>query len=194
MIVRNVRDFVLSACQEETNAFGSAFFEQHLLLVRDYALRLAATLAADIEIVELAAYLHDLAAIRDFSTLSDHAAKGAAIARSLLAELKFPAARIHRIERCIAIHCSPLSFGAAPIEEVCLSNADAMAQIANPVYWLHYAFGVRQFDFDRGLRWFSERIESHWERLIEPAKDMIEEEYWLATRLCGSANVVAAVC
>ena len=63
MITETVREYVLDACKGSSNAFGPAFFEQHLLVVREYSGRLAQALGAEAEIVELAAWLHDIAAV-----------------------------------------------------------------------------------------------------------------------------------
>jgi HD superfamily phosphodiesterase len=65
-----IKTFVRETCQQPENAFGAAFFEQHILVVRDYGLKLAEVLSADPEVVTLAAYLHDLAAVQDFQAVS----------------------------------------------------------------------------------------------------------------------------
>ncbi len=186
MITDMVREYVLKECGSRKNAFGTAFFDQHLLVVREYSGELAKVLNADAEIVELAAYLHDIAAIQDPATLPRHPVAGAEIAHRILKENGYPAERIDRVARCVISHSSPVQIGAGLPEEVCLSNADAMSQITKPVYWLHYVFRVRQFEFSEGVDWLRRRVESNWAALIRPARTMIAKDYRRTRRLLDS--------
>ena len=186
MISKVIREYVFNECKDSKNAFGPAFFEQHLLVVLEYGKRLAAVLGADTEIVELAAYLHDIAAVGDITVVPQHHLLGAESARETLQQHSYPSERIERVVQCITSHSAPVQIGKGSPEEVCLSDADAMSQIARPVYWLHYAFRVRQFDFKTGQRWYRQRVESNWSQLIRPAKDIIEKEYHLAQELLES--------
>ncbi|MBN1347109.1 MAG: hypothetical protein JXQ73_30740 [Phycisphaerae bacterium] len=77
----------------------------------------------------------------------------------------------------IACHSSPVPLGGGTPEAVCLSNADAMAQITQPAYWLYYAFVVRRWDFEAGTQWYRQRVEDHWDRLIGPARERIAASY-----------------
>ena len=86
MITEAVREYVLVECNNSKNAFGPAFFEQHLSVVVEYAKRLGETLAADLEMVELAAWLHDISAVQDISALPRHSALSAEMARRVLQE------------------------------------------------------------------------------------------------------------
>lgn len=177
MLIETIKDYVMAACRSPQNAFGEAFFEEHILVVRDFALQLAQGLGADPEILTLAAYLHDIAAVQDFAVVPQHHLLGAEVARELLLRHNYPVERIGRVAGCIQAHNSPLAEGKGLPEEVCLSNADAMAQIARPVYWLYYAFQVRKFDFAAGRTWLRERYKKSWGLLIPPAREMISQEY-----------------
>lgn len=72
MITETIKEYVFSECQSSKNAFGPAFFEQHLAVVAAYAKRLGGVLGADLEIIELAAWLHDLSAVQDIAALPKH--------------------------------------------------------------------------------------------------------------------------
>lgn len=177
MITEAIREFVLSECNSGRNAFGPAFFEQHLAVVAGYARRLGETLGADLEIIELAAWLHDLSAVQDFAVLPKHPAVSAEIARKMLLERGYPVERIERVARCIAAHSAPVPIGKGAPEETCVSNADAMSQIVRPAYWSYYVFRVRQFGFVEGRDWLRQRVDSNWGALIPPAKGIIANEY-----------------
>ncbi len=177
MITETVREYVFDACRGDNNAFGPGFFEEHLLVVREYSGRLAKVFAADAEIVELAAYLHDIAAVQDFTALPKHPVLSAEIARAVLRDHGYPTERTERVAKCILSHSAPVQMGSGLPEEVCLSNADAMSQIVRPIYWLYYVFHVRQFGFAEGRDWLRQRVESNWAALIPPARALIEKEY-----------------
>jgi hypothetical protein len=61
-----------------------------------------------------------------------------------------------------------------------------MSQIARPIYWLYYAFRVRQFDFETARNWYRQRVENNWSQLIPQAKGLIEAEYRLSHDLLAS--------
>lgn len=164
-------------CNNSKNAFSPAFFDEHLSVVVECARRLGQALSADLEIVELAGWLHDISAIQDFAALPKHPALSAEIARQRLLKEGYPSERIERVAKCIASHSTPVQIGNGPIEEVCVSNADAMSQIVKPAYWFYYVFRVRQFGFAEGRDWLRRRVEDHWAALIPQARDIIESRY-----------------
>ena len=177
MIVDTIREYVAGECRSSRNAFGPAFFDEHLSAVVGYARQLGQALNADLEIVELAGWLHDISAIQDFAALPNHPALSVEIARRMLLERGYPSERIERVGKCIASHSAPIQVGNGLVEEVCVSNADAMSQIVKPAYWSYYVFRVRQFGFVEGRDWLRQRVESHWAALIPQAKAAIERPY-----------------
>ncbi len=183
VITEDIREYVLNDCNSGRNAFGPAFFEQHLSVVVAYAKMLAETLGADPEIVELAAWLHDIAAVEDVTALAKHPALSAEVARKMLREKGYPVERTERVAACIASHAAPVQVAGGSPEEVCVSNADAMSQIVKPAYWFYYVFRVRQFGYAEGRDWLRQRAENNWAALIPPARTIIEKEYQHAKEL-----------
>ncbi len=171
------------ACSAPENRFGPEFLDEHLLVVERFAGILAGTLDADREAVRVAALLHDLAAIRDWSVTPRHAEAGAELATKLLspggelAGVRFDAARIERVATCAREHSSPKVIGRAIPESVAVSNADAMAQIARPLYWFHYARTVRNLCHADAMAWYRSLIERNWNALIDAARPLIEAEH-----------------
>lgn len=181
-----ISEFVLAECSRNENAFGLSFFDEHVALVVSYGKKLAQQLGADVEIVELAAYLHDLSAVRDVTILSEHAIRGAVLAQRLLSEWGYSVDKARRVAECIASHSSPIPLGVGTLEEVCLSNADAIAQISRPTFWLFYAFTIRKLSFTAGRQWLLNLVERNWTTMVGPARDMAREAYQLAAKLLQS--------
>jgi hypothetical protein len=168
-IVDRVREQVRSECLAPHNRFGAAFFEEHLEPVVGYALRLAEPLGADREAVALAGWLHDLAAIRDLAAVPTHAADGARLARGILEAHGLRAAAIDAVCRAIATHANPSPPAASSPEERCLWDADVLAQLSRPAYWLYYLYGIRGLGRAEGLAWLRGRATGAWSSLHEEA-------------------------
>lgn len=153
-----VADLVREACRRKENRFGPAFLTEHVEPATALALTLAPRLGADPEVVALAAWLHDLAAVRDFGCLPEHAAEGAQLAREILPAMGVPAPRVEAVARTILSHSFPVRAGQGTPEEVCLSNADVLSHLARPAYWTFYLYGPRSMAYRDGLLWLSGRI------------------------------------
>lgn len=177
MIVEEMRGHVLEACGDTANVLTPAFFTDHVVVVAEYAAGLAVRVGADLEIVELASFLHDLSAVRDFSTLSHHAAASADLARSLLLQRGYSVERTEAVAAAILRHSRPIPTGEGTPEAVCLSNADAMAQIAMPVYWLYFAFRALKLGYEDGKRWYADRVRQNWDALIPEARALLSARY-----------------
>jgi putative nucleotidyltransferase with HDIG domain len=180
MISADIREFVYRACRRNENVLGPAFFDQHLEVVASCAAALAGSLGADAEIVELAAYLHDISAICDFTTVPEHPRLSAELASRTLLERGYAAESVARVAHSIASHSDPLPIGSAPPEDVCISNADALARILRPAYWLYFAFAVRTSGFAEGRQWLRSLLEKQWLQMVEPAKRLAGEQYGIA--------------
>ncbi|MEN6602698.1 MAG: HD domain-containing protein [Bryobacteraceae bacterium] len=165
-----IRELVRSECLKESNGFGPAFLDEHILPVLRYSRLLAGRLGADTLVVELAAYLHDLSAIRDMSVLPSHHIESARIARQLLDDQGWPAAIRDRVCRVIETHSMPVQPGEGNPEQVCLSNADVVSHFARPAYWCFYLYGVRKFSYEEGLEWWRRRANEAWFALAPEAQ------------------------
>jgi uncharacterized protein len=177
MIDKIISAYVEKACGKSDNVLTNSFFAEHILVVEEYAKRLAGILKADNEIVSLSAFLHDISAVLDFSSLPNHNIESARIASELLAENAYSRDKIERVSQCIVNHILPIELGKGTLEEVCLSNADAMSQITNPGYWLYFAFRIKNMNYDEGRTWYLSRINDHWTKLIDPARKLVESDF-----------------
>lgn len=181
---RKPRDIVLelvqTACSEPNNRFGPEFLEEHLLLVERFALDLAERLGADRRIVQVAALAHDLSAIRDFASVAQHAELGAELVQAALSpggplsELAFDGRSIELVALCVREHSMPRQPQATCLESVAVSNADAMAQIARPLYWYHYARTARGLGHSAAMEWYGALVKRNLAALIDIAQPLIE--------------------
>ncbi len=186
MILDQIRGEVWMACQQAGNVLTPGFYDAHLALVARYGLELADTLGADREIVELAAWLHDISAVLDFTTLPEHAEASARRAATMLADHGYPDARVAAVADAVRRHTRPLQLAEGTPEEVALSNADAMAQIAAPEYWLYFAFRIRNLGYAEGRAWYEAMMRRNWEAIVPQARAILEPRYREVLRLFES--------
>lgn len=109
---------------------------EHVQTVVKLAVRLAELTGADVEVVEAAAWLHDVA---KYNAKQKHPQKGAEQARKLLPKTDFPPEKIERVAKAIEVHMGlwrkePL----ANLEAAVLWDADKLTKIGltGVFHWL----------------------------------------------------------
>lgn len=121
---------------------------EHVQSVVKLALELGRELSADLEVVEAAAWLHDIRKLE-----ADHAKAGAGAAAAILAVSDFPAAKISQVVQAIHQHEGLVRDEGAPplqpLEAAILWDADKLSKI-----------GVSALFFAAGLPRYSGRSQS----------------------------------
>lgn len=100
-IIEKVRKFVEEECKKPGANYSSAY-ERHFIQVHKIAKGLAEKLDADVELVEIAAWLHDVGSI--IFGRENHHITGAEIAEKKLMELNYPREKIEKVKLCILNH------------------------------------------------------------------------------------------
>jgi HD superfamily phosphodiesterase len=177
MVSKKVFEYVEDACDQPANLLAKAFYKEHIMVVYNYSNILSTILNCDSEIAGTSALLHDISVVFDFKTLPSHNSDSAKLAGTVLRNINYPEEKTEKVKSCILNHMSPLKIDEGPLEDVALSNADAISQIIVPSYWLYFAFKIRNLSYEEGLKWYSDRIENNWNSLIDPAKKIIEDKY-----------------
>jgi uncharacterized protein len=147
-----VQDAALDATlQEAERRYGTArlpfnYRWEHVRAVVRLALRLAELTGADPEIVEAAAWLHD---IRKRGRDDDHGLHGAAAARELLAGTDFPPAKIEAVVDAIAQHVGLICEDPIePLEAAVLWDADKLAKLGATavIHFIGYRISHSELD------------------------------------------------
>lgn len=111
---------------------------EHVQAVVSLALRLAAELGADAEVVEAAAWLHDIA-----KGDAGHAASAAAEAPAILAQTDFPAHKIAAVAQAIALHAGFVKHHTVePLEAAVLWDADKLTKLGATAVALSIGLGL----------------------------------------------------
>ena len=162
---------------KSSNIFGYGIWTHHITQVVSYAKRLAELNGGILEIVELAALLHDYAAIKDEALYAEHHVYGPIEAERILSELGYPPERIKAVKHCIATHRASVPSERRTIEAQCLADADAMAHIDQVPSLMRMVYVERGLDIDEGTQWVREKLRRSWSKLSAQAKAMIGDKY-----------------
>lgn len=176
-VTNEVVKLVESACRKKTNFYGCSIWTHHIVYVVKYAKLLAKKLKADQEVVELAALLHDYAAISNKNLSSQHHLHGAKLAEEILKKYHFPQKKIEEIKKCILTHRASQNLLPQTLEAKIIASADAMAHFDNIDSLLHLAYVQHKLGIDEGTKWVLAKLERSWQKLMPEAKQLLEKKY-----------------
>ncbi|AIU70061.1 phosphohydrolase [Thermococcus eurythermalis] len=187
----NLEEFIpdpkTRALIEKTRDFAMHFFERegthgfsHVERVFNLCLHIGREEGADLEILALAALLHDIARpLEDAGKVEDHAAEGARIAKRFLLGLGYLPEKAEAVAHAIEAH--RFSRGPEPqtLEAKILSDADKLDAIgAIGVARVFMYSGEHGRDIEASLKHFEEKILKLKDLMYtETAKRMAEERH-----------------
>lgn len=150
--------------------------EYHIIPVVKNAKKLAEDLNADIEVVEIASYLHDVTRI--LGDVKNHHITGAEYAEKFLNKYNYPNEKIIQIKNCIRNHRGSVKDKRDTLEEKIVATADAMAHIQYPLPLFYTWYGKRKCDMEEGRKEIKEKIQRSWDKIeFEKAKEEVSEKY-----------------
>ena len=182
-MIHDIERMVEQVCKQETNIFGYTIWTHHITHVVKNAKQLAKMLGADLEIVEIAALLHDFASVKDKALYKDHHINSAIEAEKILTKFDYPAEKIEAVKHCIETHRGSIDEQRRSIEAECVASSDAMAHIQNVPALLYSAYTLRGMNIDEGTDWLRNKLQRSWNKMIPQAQDMIREKYEAALRI-----------
>ena len=150
-------------------------WKDHIVPVVNYAKKLAKILEVDMEIVELAALLHDIGRLKFGG--KDHDITGVPEAEKILKEHDYPQDVIDEVKHCIESHRGSKNIPPRTIIAKIITNADAMAHFdAIPTF---FYWRSKKDSFEEAFKWVDEKIERDWNKklTLPEAREMMEEKY-----------------
>lgn len=124
MILSEVENYAIKYYRDYRD--DPKIWENHVRLVRKYALVLADLENADKQVVEIAAVLHDIGKDKD---RSDHNVRGCELSKELLKKIVLDNHKKELILKCILKHSSKFSIEENEIEVKVLQSADALGTL-----------------------------------------------------------------
>ncbi len=183
-IIDEVRNFVDEESKKTYNIWGYDFFRLHIVEMRDYSILLAEKLNADLEVVELAAWLHDIGAIT--YGRKDHHITGARIAEEILKELNYPTERIERVRKCVLNHRGSQKNDKESVEEKIIADADAISAFDHIQGLFFAAYVSERRSQEEAKKAVKQKLINSWNKLsFQESRDLIKPKYEAAMLLFG---------
>ena len=175
-IVGEIKTFVENECKKPTSNYGYDPFVFHFIPVVEHARQLAQKFDVDVELIEIAAWLHDIGSIIYWR--KDHHITWAQIAEEKLTELWYPREKIALVKKCIFNHRGSTGHERTSIEEKILAEADVMANFDNIAWLFRAALVNEQLWQQEALDSVRKKIENKWKQLEFPeSKKIVQPKY-----------------
>ena len=182
-IIAKVKNFVEEECKKPTSKYGYEVFICHFVPMVEHARRLAREKGANIEVVEIAAWLHDIGSI--IHGRKDHHITGAKIAEEKLEELGYEESKIEMVKKCIISHRGSLSLERSSIEEQIIADADALSAFDNVSGLFKAAIFCEGHDQIKAREEVRKKLQNSWVKLSDDSKKFIQHKYLEAMILLG---------
>ncbi len=176
ILIQKISSLVEDACKKEANYFGYGIWRYHIVNVVKYAKLMADKIDADVEIVEIAALLHDYASIIDYNLYEDHHIHGATKSEELLQQFDYPQDKIDIIKNCIFSHRGSKVKSKNTNEALCVADADGMAHFDSVGSLFYLAFFSHKMNVDEANTWLLKKLERSWNKLSPEAKNIISNK------------------
>lgn len=163
-------------CSRPSNKFGMGCY-YHIEAVVNNSMLLAQKYNADMEIVMIAAWLHDIASVTDYALYKDHHIHGAEIAYDLLSKLEYDKSKIVLVQNCIINHRGSVQRSKNSIEELCVADADAISHFDSIPSLLYLAYAEKKMSLEDGIKFVKEKLMRSYGKLSEESKDFYKDKY-----------------
>jgi uncharacterized protein len=174
-IVKLAQEYVLEECKKSNHVAPMEAYRYHFKSVVMYAEKLAEERGADIEIVLLAAWLHDIASIQGED--EDHHILGAKVAEEFLKKQKYSQDRIDAVKHCIYAHRGSRDIQRETVEAECVCDADAMSHFNTVPALMYWVIKGKGFDIEEAKEFVKNKLKRSYKKLTKTGKEMIQNKY-----------------
>lgn len=168
-ILKNLQREIYDRCQKETNKFGIGCY-YHIVAVVKNAEILADKYGADKEVVMIAAWLHDIASITDYSLYALHHIHGAKMAYNILKEYSYDNKKIQLVQECIKNHRGSVDSEKHSLEELCVADADAISHFDSVPSLLYLAYVQKGMGIQEGKEFVKNKLARSFLKLSTESK------------------------
>lgn len=181
-ILEYLRREVYERCRQPENRFGMGCYD-HIETVVKNGMALAERYGADREVVAIAAWLHDIASVTDYSLYELHHEHGARMAGELLENLGYDREKIPLVQACIRNHRGSVQVGKSSMEEICVADADAISHFDNVPGLFYLAYVQKGMGLHEGKAFVQQKLRRSFEKLSLKSRRHYREKYERAMEL-----------
>lgn len=155
----------------------------HILAVVDNAVFLAERYGADIKVVTIAAWLHDIASVTDYSLYEEHHIHGARISEEILGSFGY--GKTELVKRCILNHHGSRPSAKPSVEEICVADVNAVLHFDLVTSLFYLAYVRRGMGIAEGVGFVRNKLERSFGKLSEESKRLYSDKYNEVMRVIG---------
>ena len=175
-IIEKVRQFVEDECRKPTSKYGFEPYEFHFAPTVKYAKQLAQELGGDEEIVEIAAWIHDIGSI--VHGREDHHITGSEIAENKLREFGYPEEKVQLVKNCVLHHRGSQKMKLETLEEQIVAEADAMSNFDEIPGIFKAAYIYENKTQGEARKSVLKKLENKWSQLkFEQSKEILRPKF-----------------
>ena len=154
----------------------------HICAVVENTVFLAGKYGADVEAVTIAAWLHDIASVTDYSLYDEHHIHGARMAEEILCGFGYDKTEL--VKRCILNHRGSKPSEKRSIEEICVADADAVSHFDSVPSLFYLAYVKRKLSIADGIEFVRGKLERSFNKLSEQSKALYSDKYDAVMKIC----------
>lgn len=174
-IIENIKEDIKRRCESPDNFFGVGSYE-HIESVANNAVELAKLYQADVEVCEIAGWLHDIASITDYKLYENHHIHGADMAEKILKSYNYPTDKIELIKLCIMNHRGSIVKEKTTKEEICVADADAISHYDTLPSLFYLAFVQRRLNINDGVEFVKSKLERSYNKMSQESKEYYQDK------------------
>lgn len=168
-VIKDINILLNDICKDDRMKY-------HIIPVVNISIEMAKKLHADVQVVAISAYLHDITKI--LGDKKNHHISGAKYAREFLGKYKIKNEKIELIEECIKNHRGSIEYERKTLEEKIVATADAVAHLQHPLTLFYAWYGRRQCSIDDGAEGIKNKLQRSWNKIeFEYIKEEMKERY-----------------
>lgn len=184
-IIEKIKIFVKESFNDDC-FYGSEPFEYHLIPMVKRTLELSKEKDLDLELLELAAWLHDIGSA--ICGRENHHITGSEIAVNKLREYNYPEDKIELIRKCILNHRGSRNDYLETEEEKIIAEADALSNFDNVAGIFKAAFVYENQNQGEAKKSTLKKLENKWKQLSPESKERIKNKYEAIKFIFGEEN------
>ncbi|MFH1510058.1 MAG: HD domain-containing protein [Candidatus Woesearchaeota archaeon] len=158
-----IRSLILDLCRKK-----GEYWEKHVLQVVRFSMMLGKKLKADLEVLEAASWLHDIAKLQ--AEKVGHHISGAEEAEKILRKIGFK--RINEVKHCILTHSSDKKYKPRTKEAKILASADALSHYELFYCMSWHAYKKKNLGPEDGRLWLIKKYNTAWSKLMPETRKM----------------------
>lgn len=174
-MIEDIKKDIKRRCESPNNFFGIGIYE-HIESVARNAVELAKLYNANVQICEIAGWLHDIASITDYKLYEEHHIHGADMAERILKKYNYPINKIELVKLCILNHRGSVIKEKTSIEEICVADADAISHYDTVPSLFYLAFVQRKLNINDGIEFVKNKLERSYNKMSQESKEHYKDK------------------